>query len=170
MFLLNSVPPESAKDLIADVYGIFPKSMGVPDSVQLYSTSPQLLRCQGEIVKHFVTQEELDFHLLAAIRYLAAEHYCHAYCLNLNSTLLQRSGMSSDDMACLKNSPEDFFEPKEAALLRLVLDALSSPDEVDQSRIDELEAMGWSQTAIFDAVAQASQMGAASLLFRTFTK
>lgn len=170
MFLLDNVSPDTAKGLIAEVYGIFPKSMGVPDSVQLYSTSPQLLRCQGEIVKHFISQEELDFHLLAAIRYLAAEHYCHPYCLNLNSTLLQRSGMNSGDLAQLKDSPKNFFEPKEAALLQLVLDALNSPEEIDQSRVDELEAMGWSHTAIFDAVAQVSQMGAASLLFRTFTK
>lgn len=171
MFHIDYVTPEKAEGVVASVYDIFPPQMGVPDSVQIMSASPKLLECQGEVIKYFMGQQkELSFHLLAAIRFMAATHYCHDYCTTLNHSILEAAGMTGEELDSLKDDPSAGFEEAEAALLAFVVKSLETPESVNDSDVDNLREIGWSDTAIFDAVAQAAQMSGASLLFRTFRK
>lgn len=171
MFLIDYVTPEKAEGAVADVYNIFPPEMGVPDSLQVISASPALLEAQGNIIKYFMGgQEELGFHLLAAIRFMAASHYCHDYCTMLNAKMLQAAGLSEEEVNRLSNDPSTGFEEKEAALLAFVIKALDTPEAIGEDDIATLRELGWSDNAIFDAVGQAGQMASASLAFRTFTK
>lgn len=170
MFMIDYVTPEKAEGVVAEVYSFFPKTMGVPDSVQIASASPGLLKSQGETIKYFSAgQDELSFHLLAAIRFVAATHFCHDYCVMLNSGMLKSAGLSEAEVNGLKENPSAGFEEKEAALLAFVAKALDAPASIGQADIETLRELGWSDRAMFDAVAQAGQMAWASLVFRTFS-
>lgn len=171
MFIIDYVTPEKAEGVVAEVYSFFPETMGVPDSVQIASASPALLKAQGDTIKYFSAgQDELSFHLLAAIRFIAATHFCHDYCVMLNSGMLKSSGLSEEEILSLNDNPSVGFEDKDAALLAFVAKALESPASTNEDDIDALRELGWSDTAIFDATAQAGQMAWASLVFRTFSK
>lgn len=168
MFLINYVTPEAADGDIAKAYKTFPENLGVPSSFQLFSASPGLLVRQSEVIKYYMGQEELSFHLLAAIRFIAAGHYCHDYCVNLNTQMLLAAGMSQEEIEALKEDPTSGFIEEEAALIRFVSKSLDSPNSIVEDDVNKLRELGWSDTAIFDAVSQAANMGAASHLFNTF--
>jgi len=170
MFLLDYTTPEKAEGAVADVYNIFPKEMGVPESLQIYSANPKLLELQGEAIKYYMGQDELSFHLLAAIRFIAANHFCHDYCTMLNASMLKASGMTEEEVQRLAEDPTAGFVDEEAALLAFVIKALESPSSIGEGDIAPLRELGWSDTAIFNAIGQASQMSAASLIYRTFKK
>lgn len=171
MFLIDYVTPKKAEGTVAELYSMFPKGMGVPDSFQVISASPKLLECQGEVIKYFMgEQDELSFHLLAAIRLIAAGHYCHDYCVMLNANMLKAAGLSEEEVYSLKEDPKTGFDENEAALLAFVTKGLEAPESVGEDDVDSLRKLGWSDTAIFDAIAQAGQMASASLAFRTFKK
>ncbi|QGY40841.1 hypothetical protein GM415_12125 [Pseudodesulfovibrio cashew] len=170
MFLIDYVDPEKAEGVVGDAYSFFPAKLGVPAAVQLYSASPKLLDVQIGTIKYLAGQEELSFHLLAAIRLLAARHYCHDYCVSFNSGILAQAGLSKEEIDRLDDDPAAGFEEKEAALLGFVSKALTSPQNIGEKDVDALRALGWQDTSIFDAMAQAAQMAGASLVFRTFSK
>jgi len=170
MFMIDYVTPEKAEGAVAEVYSFFPKEMGVPASVQIISASPALLKTQGEAIKYFSAgQEELSFHLLAAVRFIAATHFCHDYCTMLNAGILKSAGLNEEEVNSLRENPAAGFEEKEAALLAFVTRALDAPASVGQADIDALRELGWSDRAMFDAMAQAGQMAWASIVFRTFS-
>lgn len=170
MFHIAHITPEEADGMVASVYDIFPPQMGVPESIQVLSANPELLQCHGEIIKYFMGQQELSFHLLAAIRFVAATHYCHDYCVSLNRSFLQAAGMTDLELDNLQKDPSNGFEEHEAAMLAFVIQSLDNPESIGDSEITALKELGWSERAIFDAVAQAAQMSGASQLYRTFKK
>ncbi|WP_319467490.1 hypothetical protein [uncultured Pseudodesulfovibrio sp.] len=168
--MIDYVPPEKAKGDIAEVYKTFPESIGVPAPVQQFSASPTLLKRKVEELKYFMSHDEMEPALLAAIRYLAAHHYGHSYCINLNAKLLMAMGLEKHELDQLAKSPEAVFEVREATLLNFVTQSLNSPDDIGQEDIDALREQAWSDTAIFDAMAQAVNIGGSGTLFRTFSK
>lgn len=170
MFLINYVTPDKAEGSIADVYNFFPKEMGVPESLQIFSANPKLLELQGEIIKYYVGEDELSFHLLAAIRFIAANHYCHDYCTLLNANMLKASGLTEEEVQRLMEDPTAGFEKEEAALISFVAKSLESPTTINEEDIAVLRNYGWSDKAIFAAIGQAAQMSSASLIYKTFKK
>lgn len=170
MFLIDYVKPEKAQETIAEVYGLFPKHVGVPHSLQIYSASPEMLERQGEIIKYFFSHPNMEFPVQAAIRFLGASHFGHEYCIGLNAGLLEAAGVSDAELKQLATNPESVFEEKDAALLRFVAKALKDPQAIGESDIEEARKAGWTDTDLFDAMAQAAQMSAAGTIFKTFSK
>lgn len=170
MFLIDYVKPEDAQETIADFYGLFPPQMGVPHTIQIYSASPELLERQGEFLKYFISHPNMDFPVLAAIRYLGAKHFNLKYCTRVNAGLLKSTGVTNDELKKLATNPDVIFEEKDTALLLFVIKSLKDPEAVDQSDIDEARAVGWADSDLFDATALAAQMSSVGHLFKTFTK
>jgi len=170
MFLIDYVEPEKAEGKIAETYGMFPKRIGVPASLQVFSASPGLLERQSEIIKYFFRHPNMEFQVLAAIRFLGASHFKHEYCVGLNSRILKMAGVKEDELTQLADNPACVFEEKEAALLTFVIKSLKDPSAIGVSEVQEARNAGWTDTDLFDAMAQAAQMSAAGIIYKTFLK
>ncbi|MCP4667641.1 MAG: hypothetical protein GY849_14900 [Deltaproteobacteria bacterium] len=172
MFILNHVKPEEATGKVAEAYSVFPKGIPVPEPLILMSASPELTHLQSGVIRHFMTHEKLDMGLLAMIRYLVASEHNYQFCINLNGGILKMAGeMSDSDLKALKDNPgEAQLEESQKALLLFVLKVVRTPDEVQESDVDALRELGWSDQDIFEAAFHGASMIGASKLYRAFTK
>lgn len=170
MFLINHVTPEKAEGAVAEVYSMFPPERGVPHSLQIFSASPEMLTRQAEIIKYVSAHPNIDFPVGAAIRFLAASHFGHDYCINLNGDMLKATGVTDEQLAQLAENPSCVFEDKDAALLTFVIKAVATPTEVGQKDVDAARNAGWTDADLFDAVAMGAMMSAAGVVYKTFLK
>jgi len=171
MFLLKTVSPVEATGKIAEIYGIFPKKVGVPVPLQLMSASQGMLERQIEIIKYYMSHPNLSFPLLAAIRFLCASECNYGFCINFNKHMLMAQGMTETDIEKMIHDPEAApLEDKEKAMLKFVLFAVRSPNDVQPSDIEKLRNMGWADTDIYDAVTHGANMVGASIVNNAFTR
>ena len=172
MFILKTVKPEEATGKVSEAYSVFPKEMPVPAPLILMSASPELVHLQSGILRHFMTHEKLDMGLLAMIRYLVAAEHDYTFCINLNAGLLKMAGGISDaDLEALKANPENApLEDSQKALLLFVLKVVKTPEEVQESDVEKLREMGWSDQDIFDAAFHGAAMISASKLYKAFSR
>lgn len=170
MFLTNYISPENAEGTVAELYGIFPEQIGIPAPLQAYSTSPELMLKQGEILKYFGGHDELEFPVLAAIRFIAASHFNYDYCMGFNRNILRKTGLDDTEIDGLTVDPSTVFEEKESVLLSFVAKAIKTPSDIDQEDVDGVRQMGWTDKAIFDAVAHGGIMASTGIIYNTFKK
>lgn len=171
MFLLKTVSPDGAAGKVAEIYSIFPKQIGVPLPLQLMSASPEMLGRQTEIIKYYMSHPKLSFPLLAAIRFLSASECNYGFCISFNKNILMAQGMSESDVEAMIQDPETApLEDNERAMLKFVVAAVRSPNEVQHSDIEKLRDMGWTDTDIYDAVAHGANMVGASIVNNAFTR
>jgi len=172
MFILKTVKPEEAIGKVAEAYSVFPKEMPVPAPLILMSASPELVHLQSGIIRHFMTHQKLDMGLLAMIRYLAAVENDYTFCINLNAGLLKMAGGFSDaDLEALKANPENApLEDFQKALLLFVLKVVKTPEEVQETDVEKLREMGWSDQDIFDAAFHGAAMIGAGKLYKAFSR
>ena len=171
MFLLNCVKPEEATGKIAEIYGTFPKAVGVPEPLQLMSATPGLLEIQVNVIKYFMGHPNLTFPLLASIRYLSAVHFNYDYCIGFNGKILQAAGATDADLEAMKKDPMNApLEDKEKSMLAFVIKALKDPKSVEKADIDTLRDLGWTDSDIFDALAHGANMSAAGIIYNAFAR
>ena len=169
MFLLNHAAPQNASGRIKEIYDLFPPAMGPPLPLQLISASPGFMLSQFEIMKYFTGHERLSFHLLAAIRYMAADACDYDYCIAFNRNLLIASGASEIEVSAILKDPDNApLEEREKALLKFVSKAIRTPERVGREDIEALHALGWSDPDIIDAVAHGAFMRGHATLMQAF--
>ena len=170
MFTLEYQAPEEASGLVAEIYGHFTQRRSpVPAPLQLMSVSPGLLEVFFGQIKYFMKHPVLSFPMLAAIRFLAAQQVCFDHCTTLNRMWLRKTGLSEQDLADLAAGQSvEVFSEAENALLQTVSRVLNK-QKVDQNEVMNLRRLGWSDSTIFDACAQATNMVGISYLFEAFS-
>ncbi|MCP4105237.1 MAG: hypothetical protein GY749_06835 [Desulfobacteraceae bacterium] len=171
MFLLNHIKPEEATGKVAEIYGAFPKEIGVPKPLQMMSASPELLERQFESIKYFTSHKNLSFPLLASIRYIGATECTYDYCASLNGGILKAQGMTDDELEAMKNDPDKApLEDKEREMLKFVLKAIRTPENVGEADVEQLHSAGWSDSDIYDAVAHGANLAGYSILSKALSK
>ena len=170
MFVLDYQAPETATGAVAETYEIFrQKRSPVPGPLQLASASPGLFEVMFAQISYFMRHERLDFPLLAAIRFLAAQQVCFNHCVNLNKTWLGKVGLSDQDMADLAaGRPVAAFSEDENALLDTVARVLRK-EKIGKAEIQHLRTLGWQDSDILDACTQGTNMLGISCLFEAFS-
>ena len=169
MFKIATVSPEDATGPIADLYGLYPDSRGIPEVVRLMTASPGFLAAYGGMMDFWKSHKTLSFHVLAAIRYLASEECQFNCCIDHNAQLLMASGMSGDELIEMKKDPRNGpFEPRENELLAFVLDAMRDKAAATPERIEKLRELGWTDPEIFEATFHGVGMKANSQVFDIF--
>jgi len=104
MFVLDYQTPETATGAVAETYEIFrQKRSPVPGPLQLASASPGLFEVMFAQISYFMRHERLDFPLLAAIRFLAAQQVCFNHCVNLNVRLYERKVHGKSKPPCCRS-------------------------------------------------------------------
>lgn len=171
MFIIDTVKPEDAQGAVAEAYGMFPARMGVPLPLRMFSASPELIEKQADVIKYYMGHESLSPPLLAAIRFSAARRLDYVPCVELNGRLLCAMGVPEEDLDKVVEAPDATpLEPREAALLAFVNKALDAPRDVERGDVDALCAQGWSQSAIFDAMAHGASLAAPAALFKALAR
>ena len=171
MSLINTVIPENAQGVVADVYNeIYSNWQMVPKAIQLFSVSPELLKNQWDKYKYFDTQEIPSAKLSTMIRLLVSEEAKCNYCIGLNSgMLIQMFGMNEEEVQQLKTDPGTAsLDEKEKALLLFVLKAVDHAHDVTADDVQVLRDLGLTDKQIYEGVNSGATMRAGNILFDTF--
>lgn len=168
--LIYPVAPSGEEERVAGILGAVESHIGfIPDGLRLFSFSPPLLETFAGNISYFNGGTELSPLLMTMIRYLSSwQSQCH-YCIDLNEGFLINMGLDLDIIRAARSNPEAApVDKNEIPLLMLALKSVNTPDEVCDQDIKEVRANGWSDRNIFDAVVQAANNRAFSLVLRAF--
>jgi len=170
MPIIKIVPPEEASGKVKEAYDVFEGMGMVPAPMQMYSVSPELAARKAGAISYFRAHPKLSPGLLALIRMLVAEELKYYYCISLNTKVLQSVGILDEDAAAKVLADPDSAPLNQAdkALLRFVLKAIKTPDEVTAEDMQRLKDLGWSERDIFEATVQGTNMVADGILFKAF--
>lgn len=176
MFILKHVAREEAarepESKIAKAYAVIPPHVPLPEPLEMMSASPELAMIQSRSLRYFITHEKLDFSFFALLRLIAADHFEYPYCLQLNTTILERAGgMSQEEIEILRRDPAKApLEEPQLSLFLFVLKLIGDPSSITEDDVNALRNKGWDDKDIFDAAYHAAMMQGPSMLFKAFIK
>lgn len=171
MSIIATVTPEHATGQVAEIYAQMLQAMGrVPNAMQLYSASPDLLAMQWQYLGYNFQHPTLGLPLLTTLRMLVSQDHDCTYCVGFNEGLLiEHAGFTPEQTAAAKRNPADAPLPeKDKAMLLFVLKATRTPQVVASTDLEALRTLGWSDRDIFDAVNHGARNIAADILFNAF--
>ncbi len=170
MPLIQTIEPEKAAGQAKEIYDFMMENAGViPAPLQLASASPWLLDNYWQSIQHFSQHPNLGFGLLSSIRYLVSQQYDYQFCTGFNRKMLKVQGLSDEDIEKMEIDPlQAPLDDKDRAMVAFVIKAIKKPDSVEKQDVDQLNALGWMDSDIMDAMAHATNMIASSILMKTF--
>jgi alkylhydroperoxidase family enzyme len=170
MSLIDTISPERADGAVATIYHGVQEQFGfVPNGLQLLAASPKLLEDQVGRIAYYHSHPTLGRPLLAAIRYLVADHTGCTYCIDLNAGMLAQMGIAPDVILAARHDPDVLpFDAKDKAMLHLALKVVRAAHEVGGSDIAELRALGWRDQEILEAAHHATFAVSLDLVFNAF--
>lgn len=171
MSLIQTVQPEDAQGEIAEIYAQIRHAFGnVPNVMRIWSASPFLLKQQWEFIAYSMHHPCLSGALLACIRMLVSRGNHCAYCVDLNTgMLINMYGWSPGEVeAMIDNPTQANLQPRERAMLGLVLKAVTHSTSVTAADITHLKEQGYSDQDILDAIAHGARMSAADIVINAF--
>jgi alkylhydroperoxidase family enzyme len=169
--LIHPQVPAGSEEQVAAIFEAIEERVGfVPDGLRLYSISPPLLETFVSNVGYFsMGGTELPPALTAMIRYQISWNAGCSFCVDMNEGFLTGMGMDLDTIRASRNNPDAVpLNEKEKALLKLAIKSVHAPEAISKINLDEVRRLGWSDRAIFDAVAQAANNRAFNYVLRTF--
>jgi alkylhydroperoxidase family enzyme len=170
MALIQTIEPEKAEGQAKEIYDFMKENAGIiPAPLQLASASPWLLDTYWQSIQHFSQHPNLGFGLLSSIRYLVAQQYDYAFCIDFNRNMLSMQGLSEDDIAKMEKDPlQAPLDDKDRAMVAFVMKAIKTPDAIEKQDVEQLHDLGWTDSDIMDAMAHGTNMIASSILMKTF--
>lgn len=170
MALIQTVEPEKAEGKVKEIYDFMQENAGViPAPLQLSSASPWMLDMVWHSIQYFSQHPNLGFGLLSSIRYLVAQQYDYAFCIDFNRKMLSMQGLSEDDIEKMEEDPlQAPLDDKDRAMMVFVMKAIKTPDAVEKQDVDRLHDLGWTDSDIMDAMAHGTNMIGSSILMKTF--
>ncbi len=170
MALIKTVDPEKAEGDVKEIYEALQKNIGViPSPMELASASPWMMKTMWQSILYYTQHPNLGFGVLSTIRYLVAEEYDYAFCINFNKNFLKMQGMTDEDIQKTSQDPAQApLDDKDRALVAFVMKAIKAPNSIDQADMDGLYSLGWEDGDILDAMSHAAHMVSASILMKTF--
>ena len=169
--LISYTSVEQAKDDVKVVYSEIKAAFGiVPEPIKGLSLNPAMLRNTWEMYKIMGSNKNFSPKTTTMMRYLIAEANHCEYCVGFNKgMLLNIFKLSEDEINTLQKDPSSAkLDEKQKAMLLFMLKSTSHPAEVNQTDIDTLKKLGWSEKDIMEGVKQATEMVATSLFIDTF--
>lgn len=168
MSIVNTVSPEQASGKVADVYAMVTQYLGrVPNALQLYSASPDLLEQVAQQNGYYMQHPTLGFPLLAMVRMLVSQQNDCAYCIGLNESLLiNRGGYTPEQIAETRRDPNQAPLPdKDKAMLLFVLKGTKAPKSIEVADLERLRALGWTDRDIVDGLYHGARNAAVDIMF-----
>ena len=170
MPLIKTIDPEKAEGEVKEIYDALNANIGmIPSPMELSSVSPWIMKNKWSSIQYFTQHPNLGFGVLSTIRYLVAEEYDYAFCINFNKNFLKMQGMTDEDIQKTSQDPAQApLDDKDRAMVVFVMNAIKKPNDVTQTDVDGLHDLGWTDNDILDAMSHATSMVGASILMKTF--
>lgn len=171
MPLISTVLPQQATGEVAQTYQQIQQLFGrLPNALQLFSCSPNLLKQTWQEVSYYGQHSSLNLALLATLRMLISTVNKCDYCIDFNKSLLiNMLNWTPEQVQATQADPDQApLTDKEKALLKLVLIAVNTPHAVTAEDIQALRALGWQEQDILEAVAHGARHVAIDIIFNTF--
>lgn len=170
MSIIKTVKPEEATGKVADIYQRFINMMGfVPNAFLLRSSSPELLQGQANSLGYYWNHESLSSKLQAFIRLTTSVTHKCEYCVNMNTGLLMRAGVTPEEIEATKADPSKApLDEKDAAMLAFVVKVIKDSHSTNAEDLENLRKLGWTDKDILDATWHATSQVASDLLFNAF--
>jgi AhpD family alkylhydroperoxidase len=168
MSIVQTISPEQASGKIAEIYQRVSQFLGrVPNALQLYSASPDLLEQVATQNGYYMQHPTLGFPLLAMVRMLVSQHNDCAYCIGLNeSMLINRGGFTPEQIAETRRDPALAPLPeKDKAMLLFILKGTAAPKSVEKADLDHLRSLGWTDRDIVDGLFHGARNAAVDIMF-----
>lgn len=155
MAVLTRITDDKAEGQVAEVFAAFTAAVGgVPKPLRMLAGSPGLFMQQVGLIGYYRNHPHLDSTLLACIRYLSAAKLNYQACIDFNASLLQKQGMSEEELAAMVDDPSQApLSEREKALLSFVLKGVTG-EVASAEDVERLKADGWLESDIIDAANQ----------------
>lgn len=171
MSLITTTQPHQAEGTTAEIYQEIEGMFGfVPNAIRLDSVNPGHMARHWESIRDAIAHESLSARLFTLIRLLVSEATHCDYCIGLNAALLmQHHGMSQEDIARVKQTPEAApLDEKEKALLHFVMKGVHDSNSITAQDIEALKLLGCSEREVFDAMAHGAWQVAGDIMLNAF--
>jgi uncharacterized peroxidase-related enzyme len=171
MSLITTTAPQQAEGKTAEIYKDIESKFGfIPNAIQLDSINPSHMARHWEGIQESIAHETLSPKLFTLIRLLVSEATHCEYCVGLNAgMLIQMYGMSAEDVAQVKRSPELApLDEKERALLQFVMKGVEDSNSITAEEIEGLKQLGCSEREVFDALAHGAWQVAGDIMLNAF--
>lgn len=171
MPIISTVAPSEATGKVADTYHQIEQAFGsIPNAIQLFSASPELLARKWEEVDYYMQHPKLSMPLLTTIRMLISQQSQCDYCIDFNAGLLiNMCGQTLEQVKATQQDPNQApLEEKEKAMLVFVLKSIKNSLEITEQDVQALVALGWEHADILEATAHGARHVAIDILFNTF--
>ena len=170
MPLLNLIEKDQATGRVAEIYEAMINTMGfIPNAFKVFSPSSHVLDNQFGNLGYFMRHKTLSGKLLAFMRLLISEQEQCVYCVGMNSGILAQYGVLPEQIASIKQDPAKApLDNKELALLLFVLKVVKNSNSIEQTDMDKLRNLGWSDTEILEATYHATTQVGVDMIFNAF--
>ena len=170
MSLLKLTEKEEATGRVAEIYETMTNTLGfVPNAFKIYSPSEYVLDKQFSNLGYYMRHKTLGGKLLAFIRLLVSEVEQCNYCVGMNSGILLQYGVLPDMLAGIKLDPSKApLEEKETALLLFVLKVVRDSNSIQESDVQALRNLGWTDADILEATFHGTSQVSSDRIFNAF--
>jgi uncharacterized peroxidase-related enzyme len=162
---IQTIAEANAEGTLKEIYESDRKNMGfVPNHGKVFSLRPDVLETwrafQGSIRKH------LRLRRYELVTLAAAQALNCRYCLLAHGAILTRNGVSVDQLrAILTDFRDAGLEPAEVAMMDFAQKIARSANEMTQTDVDALRALGFEDADILDITLTATMRSFASKTF-----
>lgn len=170
MALLEKISDDKATaPAIKEIFEGMKQAIGaVPEPLRLLAVSPGLFELQTRLIGYYRDHQSLSPELLTCIRFAAASHFGNTACIQFNSTLLKKQGVTEAELEIIKSNPLDApLEEKDRIMLDFVLKAVRD-EKGETADMEKLHERGYSDSDILDAVNHGFAMFAPGRMLRFF--
>ncbi len=171
MALIKTIEPENATGELKELYDQILKLRGrIPNSSKMWSISPELYKQQIAFIEFYMKHETLTMPLLACVRILVSAKNSCAYCVDFNSAMLVNlAGWSAKDVDELKTTGKSTkLSEKEQKMLDFIAKSVKECKKADESELNALRTLGWSDKDILDGLQHGARMSAIDIIFNVF--
>ncbi|MBF0433907.1 MAG: hypothetical protein HQL77_00890 [Magnetococcales bacterium] len=168
--LITPKPPAGEEHRVAKVLDSIHALFGsVPEGMQLYSISPEVLEHRWAGMQYYIHHPRLGMSLLAFIRLLVSDRMGAPFCIGLNRTILISKGITEEAIDVARKNPAQApLSKAEVGLLQLVLKAVTEPLAVTAQDFDVVRQLGWQEGDILDGILHGANNVAADIVFNTY--
>jgi hypothetical protein len=169
MFIVESNLDTEIKVLLRGVK----QSLGhVPPHFELFaSVNPTRFKMFMQEIGYLSKHAHINPDFFALLRYYVASKNGFNYCIKFNHALLLSKEYRVEQLSMLEVSAKNVpLDERHQALFLEAVNALDNPEDFTAETLEKLNALGWSDADIFDAVDHGAFLFKFSKILRAYSK
>lgn len=161
MFIVDTQLPENLSKKLSVMLKMLKRTFGdIPSHFKLIIVlNPERAENTLEYLIRLMQHQTIDPDLFPCIRLHVAAREGYQYCITFNTSLLRSRGYNKEITDQIRRNISTVpFEDNVKRLAEKSIKAIYSPDDFDKNDLEELYALGWNNSEIYDAIDHAGFM------------